>query len=136
MERVDLFFKTILLVVSGLFSILVSHFGIFFAVLFVVQHADVFTGIWASLKEGKGLKSSIGIAGYSKKVVTLILIGIVYLIEINLFGTNTLGDSVAGVYIGMELLSLLENAGRMGVPIHSKIKQLVTVLRGDDEERR
>lgn len=134
LERLDLFFKAILLFFGGLFSILVNNFGVLFAILVVIQHADLITGIWASIKENRGLKSSIGIAGYSKKVVTLIVIGVVYLIEINLFGTNTLGDAIVTVYIGMELLSITENAGRMGVYIHPKISQLITVLKGDDKE--
>ncbi|OLO40329.1 hypothetical protein BTR23_07520 [Alkalihalophilus pseudofirmus] len=134
MERLDLWFKGILLFFGGLFSILTANFGVFFAVLVVVQISDFATGILASLKEGIGLKSSIGIAGFSKKVVTLVIIGLVYLIEINLFGTNTAGDAIAMVYIGLEFLSITENAGRMGIYIHPKIKQMIAVLKGDDKE--
>ncbi|MDY7224669.1 phage holin family protein [Halalkalibacterium halodurans] len=133
MERVDLVFKSILLFFGGLFSILADNFGLLFAILIVVQIVDFITGTIASIKEGKGLRSSIGITGFSKKVVTLLIIGVFYLIEINLFGSNISGDAVAAVYVGLELLSITENAGRMGVYIHPKITQMITILKGDDK---
>lgn len=133
MEHVDKYFKAILLVIGGLFSILTENFGVAIAVLVVIQFADVITGIISSIKNGIKLRSAVGIAGYSKKVVTLIIVGIIYLIEVNLFGSNVGGDAIATVYIGLELLSLTENASRMGIYIHPKILQIIDVLKGDDD---
>lgn len=134
MERVDLIFKGVMLFFGGLFSILTENFGVLFSILVVVMIADFITGIIASIKEGRKLRSAVGIAGFSKKMVTLIIIGLVYLIEINLFGTNTAGDAIAMVYVGLEFLSITENATRMGVYVHPKIVQVIDVLKGDSKE--
>jgi len=133
MERIDLAFKAALLFFGGLFSVLTDNFGVLFAVLVVIMIADFITGVWASVKEGRKPKSAVGIAGFSKKTVTLIIVGLVYLVEINLFGTNTAGDAMAMVYVGLELLSVTENAARMGVYIHPKIKEMINLLKGDEK---
>lgn len=133
MERLDLWVKGTILTFGGLFSLLVDNFGMPFAILVVVQIADVFTGMMASRKEGKRWRSAIGIMGFNKKVGLLVLIGLVYLIEINLFGTNALGGSVATLYIAMELLSNTENLNRIGVYIHPKIKDFIDVMKGKGE---
>lgn len=134
MEKIDIIFKSILLFFGGLFSLLVDNFGMPFAVLLVVQIADVITGMMASKKEGKRWRSAIGINGVNRKVGLLILVGLVYLIETSLFGTNILGGAIATVYIGMELLSNTENLSRMGVYIHPKVTELIDVLKGKEDD--
>lgn len=136
MERLDLWFKGTLSVIGALFSLIADNFGVLFAILVVFMIADFCTGIIASIREGRKLRSAIGIAGFSKKVVTLIIIGLVYLVEVNLFGTNTAGDAISMVYIGLEFLSITENAARMGVYVHPKVIQLIDVLKGDTDENR
>ncbi|WP_335961734.1 phage holin family protein [Halalkalibacter kiskunsagensis] len=135
MERLDLWFKGALLFFGGLFSLLVDNFGMPLAILVVIQIADVITGMMASRKEGKRWRSAIGIAGFNKKVGLLILIGLVYLIEVNIFGTNTIGGSIATVYIGMELLSNTENLDRIGVYIHPKIRDFIDVMKGKENDK-
>lgn len=132
MERLDLWFKGALTAVGALFSLLADNFGVLFAVLVIVMIADFITGIIASVREGRKLRSAIGIAGFSKKVVTLIIIGLVYLIELTLFNTNTAGDAIAMVYVGLEFLSITENAARIGVYVHPRVLQLIDVLKGED----
>ncbi|TWI59319.1 phage holin family protein [Halalkalibacter nanhaiisediminis] len=105
-----------------------------YAILVVVQITDVITRLMASRKEGKRWRSAIGIAGFNKKVGLLILIGLVYLIEINLFGTNVVGGVVVTVYIGMELLSNTENLDRIDVYIHTKIRDFIDVLKGKEND--
>ncbi|MED4017011.1 phage holin family protein [Sutcliffiella cohnii] len=134
MEKLDIHVKTALLFFGGLFSLLVDNFGMPFAILVVVQMADVFTGMLASRKEGKRWRSAIGINGLQKKVGILVLIGLVYLIEVNLYGTNTIGGAVSIMYIGMELLSNTENLNRIGVYIHPKIKEFIDVMKGKENE--
>lgn len=136
MERLDLWFKGTLSVIGALFSLIADNFGVLFAILVIFMIADFCTGIIASIREGRKLRSAIGIAGFSKKVVTLIIIGLVYLVEVNLFGTNTAGDAISMVYIGLEFLSITENAARMGVYVHPKVIQLIDVLKGDTNENR
>lgn len=136
MERLDLWFKGTLSVIGALFSLIADNFGVLFAILVIFMIADFCTGIIASIREGRKLRSAIGIAGFSKKVVTLIIIGLVYLVEVNLFGTNTAGDAISMVYIGLEFLSITENAARMGVYVHPKVIQLIDVLKGDTDENR
>ena len=82
-------------------------------VYFVI--ADYITGILAAfyLKE---LSSEVGARGIAKKVFIFLLVGIAYKIDM-LAGTELVRVAVCGFYIGIEGLSILENAGKLGIPL-------------------
>jgi phage-related holin len=44
-------------------------------------------------------------------------------------------DTIVFFYLGNELLSILENAGRTGLPVPEQIKSAVQVLKGKGEGR-
>lgn len=127
MERVDLLFKGVLTGVGALFSMLVEGMGLAFTILLIMQAADYVTGLIAAGTKGK-LKSSIGFKGLAKKMYVLILVGVVYLLEVNIFGTNHLADGVCIAYIVMELISITENGGKMGAPMPPQVKKLIDSL--------
>lgn len=82
--------------------------------------ADYITGILAAfcLKE---LNSEIGARGIAKKVFIFCLIGISYKIDM-LAGTQIVRIAVCSFYIGIEGLSILENAGKIGIPLPDVLK--------------
>ena len=77
--------------------------------------ADYITGILAAfyLKE---LSSEVGARGIAKKVFIFLLVGIAYQIDM-LAGTELVRAAVCGFYIGIEGLWILENAGKLGIPL-------------------
>jgi len=82
-------------------------------VLFVVL--DYISGVLAAFYEKK-LNSAIGFKGIIKKVFIFVLVAVAFEVDI-LTGTNIIRCAVIGFYIATEGLSILENAGRAGLPL-------------------
>lgn len=133
MERFDILFKSVLTFVGTLFSIVANGLGLSFTILIIMQAADYATGLIAAATKSE-LNSSVGFKGIAKKIYVLILVGIVYLLEVNVLGTTHLADGVAIAYIVMEFISITENGGKMGAPIPPIVSKLIERLNGKGEE--
>lgn len=92
--------------------------GVFVQALLVVMVADVVTGLIAAGVEGQ-ISSHASMRGLAKKATALILVMLTAWLTANLHGY--LGDgfpapnAVAGAFVLTELVSILENAKRVGV---------------------
>lgn len=102
--------------IGATWAAVVGVFGLAVSVLLVVMLADYITGILCAFVN-KELNSAKGTRGFIKKLIVLILIGLLYLIEYNLTGTATGGEGAAWAYIAIEFISITENAGKIGVPL-------------------
>lgn len=89
---------------------------------------DYATGIIASLKEGKGLNSSVGGFGLAKKGLILLVIFMAHRIDITL-DINYVMDGAIYFYLANELISIVENYGRIGFPLPPVIKRVIAVLK-------
>lgn len=103
-------------IVGGIWSAMVGSFGLAVSVLLVIMFADYVTGLLCAFVN-KELNSAKGTRGFIKKLIVLILIGLLYLIELSLNGTATGGEGAAWAYIAIEFISITENAGKIGVPL-------------------
>jgi len=98
---------------------------------------DYITGVFAAGDNGE-LKSKVGFKGIAKKVVLFLLVGVAAQLD-SAFGSNSaIREATIFFFIGNELLSLLENAGGMGVPLPSALTNAVEILGGKQnrEKRR
>ena len=86
--------------------------------------------------EGGTLESKAGWKGLCRKGITLLIVLIAARLDM-LLGTNFIRDAVIIAYIANEAISIIENAGLMGVPIPSAVRKAVEVLQqkgeGNDE---
>lgn len=128
MERIDLFIKTTVGIVGGLISYLVHGVGMAFAILLLVMLADFITGLLVGFVT-KEVSSKVGTKGLIKKTYIIILIGVVYIIEKNLFGSSVVGDGATFSFLAIEFVSLIENGGKLGVPIPEPIKNFISTLK-------
>ncbi len=87
------------------------------------------TGLLASAYEGK-LSSKIGFRGIAKKVMIFAIVAVAHLIDTAIGENHLIRDVAIYFYLANELLSILENAGRTGLPVPSQIKNAVLVLKG------
>jgi toxin secretion/phage lysis holin len=117
------FFGTI----GTIWSFVVGAMGWAFPTLVIMMAADFISGVTAGSLNG-GVSSAVGRKGFVKKVHILIIVGMVYLLESGLYGTQHIGDGATIAYIVIEFISLTENAGKLGVPL-GPIKSFITVLR-------
>ncbi len=77
--------------------------------------------------ESGGYSSVIGWKGLFKKFMVLVLIMVAYRLD-QLIGGSYIRDGACIVFIGNEAMSILENAGLMGIPIPKPITDALDVL--------
>ena len=83
----------------------------------------------SSKSESGRLESRVGWKGLIRKGVTLAIVLVAYRLDL-LIGTTYIKDAVIIAFCANELISLIENAGLMGVPIPAVITKAIEVLKG------
>ena len=112
--------------------------GLLFALIaFVV--IDYITGVMCAINDHT-LSSEVGFRGICRKVLIFLLVGIANILDVQVIGTGSvLRTAVIFFYISNEGVSLLENAGRLGLPIPQKLKDILAQLHdradGTDDEK-
>lgn len=77
----------------------------------------------------KQLSSAVGFKGICKKVLILMLVGVAHIVDMHVVGTGeALRSAVICFYLSNEGVSVLENAGRLGLPIPEKLKAILAQL--------
>ncbi len=101
--------------------------GLLYALIaFVV--IDYITGVMCAIIN-RELSSEVGFKGIFRKVLIFLLVGIANIIDVQVIGTGAvLRTAVIFFYISNEGVSLLENAGHLGLPIPEKIKTVLEQL--------
>lgn len=107
--------------------------GLLFAlVLFVAM--DYITGVMCAAADRK-LSSEVGFRGICRKVLLFLLVGMANVLDVNVIGTGSVfRTAVIFFYLSNEGLSLLENAGHLGLPIPAKLKAVLEQLHRQSEE--
>lgn len=102
--------------------------------LISVMVVDYLTGILVAgvfhnspKTESGALESKAGWKGLCRKGVTLLIVLVAARLDI-ILGTGVIRDAVIIGYIANETISIIENAGLMGVPIPEAIKKAIEVL--------
>ncbi len=75
-----------------------------------------------------GLSSRVGFEGLVRKGMMLLIVLIAHRLDI-MMGMLYLRDGVCAAFIANELLSIIENAGMMGIPIPKIIRNAIDVLK-------
>lgn len=133
-------FKTIQVLIAtigGYLGFFIGGLDGLIIVLIVCMAIDYVTGIMCAVYDGK-LSSKIGFKGICKKILIMLLVGIANMIDVYVIKSGSILRTAAiFFYISNEGISILENAGHLGLPIPSKIKDVLTQLHkkaeGEDE---
>lgn len=132
LERLDVAFKTGAAALGAVVGYLFGGWSELLGILLTFVVLDYITGILAASKEGT-LRSAVGFKRIPKKIMIFLLVAVGHLID-RAVGTNGLfRDATIFFYLANELLSIVENAGRMGLPVPEQIQQAVEVLKGKSE---
>ena len=83
--------------------------------------------------ENGALESKAGWKGLCRKGMTLLIVLVAARLDI-ILGTGFIRDAVVIGYIANETISIIENAGLMGVPIPAAIEKAIEVLQSKEEE--
>lgn len=110
--------------------------GLLYALIaFVV--VDYLTGVMCAIAD-KNLSSEVGFKGICRKVLIFILVGIANILDVQVIGDGSiLRTAVIFFYLSNEGVSLLENAGHLGLPIPEKLKAVLEQLhdRADSDKK-
>lgn len=115
--------------IAGLFG----GFDASMVTLLAFMGVDYVTGlivaaVGKSRKSRNGhLSSLIGWKGLAKKCVSLLLVLVAVRLDIVL-GTSYIRDCVCIAFMCNELISIIENAGLLGVPLPKALKNAVEIL--------
>jgi toxin secretion/phage lysis holin len=102
--------------------------------LVILMAIDFITGLFAAGKEGQ-LSSRRGAVGIARKVVSVgAVVAVANMADQMLGDGHVLRDGAVIFYLLNEGLSILENAGRMGIPIPDGIMQAIEVLKGKGKQ--
>lgn len=101
-------------------------------VLLTFVIVDYISGVVASWHEGE-LSSKVGLLGITKKVFIFVMVAVAHLIDTAL-GTPSMFRAATGFfYMANELLSIIENVGRIGLPVPEPLKRAVEILNSKGE---
>src|SRR5574344_2630453 len=102
--------------------------GLLIALLIFVI-CDYITGVMCAIVD-KNLSSEVGFKGICKKVLIFVMVGIGHILDTYLIGNGeVLRTAVIFFYCSNEGISMLENAGHLGLPIPKKLKDVLKQLR-------
>ena len=107
--------------------------GLLIALLaFVV--IDYITGVMCAVVDKK-LSSAVGFKGIFKKILIFALVVVGHILDTMVIGTGSvLRTAVIFFYLSNEGISLIENAGHLGLPIPAKLKAVLEQLHDRSEK--
>lgn len=108
--------------------------------LIMFMAVDIVTG-WivagvfkrSSKSESGALESKASWKGLCRKGMTLLIVLVAAQLD-KMAGTNIIRNAVVIAYIANEGLSIIENAGLMGLPIPKKLKEAIDLLKNKGSE--
>lgn len=95
----------------------------------------VVAGIFKKSKksENGALESRAGFKGLCRKGVALLIVLVAVRLDI-IMHTTYIKDAVIIAFVANESISIIENAGLMGIPVPGIIARAIDVLRNDSEK--
>lgn len=130
----DNILKNILAGVCTILSFLFGDMEGLMIALIALIILDYISGVIAAAVE-KRLSSEVGAKGIAKKIFMLLIVALANIVDINVIGDGHVLKTVTVVfYICNECISLIENAGRIGVPVPKKLLDVLEQLRDKDDK--
>lgn len=127
-------------VVGGAIATAMGGWNAGLQALVILMAVDYITGLMvagifhASPKTaGGGLESYAGWVGLCRKFVTLLVVVVANQLDL-LIGVHYIRDAVIIGFCANESISILENAGLMGLPIPKAFQNAIEILKSKDNE--
>lgn len=120
--------------IAGLFG----GWDIGISVLCIFIMFDLITGLTSAAlckskkSESGGINSKVIWIGIMKKILELMMVVIGHQLDL-LIGANYIRDAVVIAYIITETISIIENAGLIGLPVPTVITKVIDVLKNKND---
>lgn len=135
-------YKTILFLTGIIGGSIASYLGGWdtaLQTLLIFMAVDYITGLMVAgifhksdKTPGGGLESRAGFKGLCRKGVVLLIVLVACRLDL-LTGTDFIRDSCVVAFVVNEAISIIENAGLMGVPIPAVITRTLEALKAKEE---
>ncbi|PEA86923.1 phage holin family protein [Bacillus thuringiensis] len=135
MDRIDIFVKIFITTFGGFCGYFFGGWDMVLKILVTMAAIDYITGMIAAGYNGE-LKSKVGFKGIAKKVVLFLLVGVAAQLDTAIGSNSAIREATIFFFIGNELLSILENAGRMGIPLPQALTNAVEILGGKSKQNK
>jgi toxin secretion/phage lysis holin len=122
-------------ITSTVFNLTSSGWSSLLTILVAAMVIDYISGLVAAGIEGK-LSSKVGLKGIGKKLLIFCLVAVAHLIDTILGNQHIIRDSTIIFYLCNEILSIIENAGRSGLPIPPILSSAVESLRNKIKKKK
>ncbi len=123
-------------VVSGIIGIagfLIGEFDGLYKALLMLIIADYITGVIVAVVK-KQLSSEVGAKGIAKKILMLIVVAVANVLDVQIIGGGAgLRNITIIFYAANEVISLLENTGKLGLPYPPKLLDVLEQIKNKEK---
>ena len=127
------FINNAISVVLTTFVYLVGGIDIAMKSLLIVIVIDYITGVMSAIYN-KELNSTIGLKGILKKFSYLIIVSLSVILDRIVGDTGAIRTLVIYFFVANDGISIVENIGKMGVPLPKKLTEVLEQLRNKGHE--
>lgn len=133
MSKYETIYRSAAAALGAAIGYLFGEWSALIGILITFVAIDYATGLLAAAYTGS-LSSKIGFKGIAKKVMLFFIVAVAHLCDRAIGSDQIVMSAVIYFYLANELLSILENAGRTGLPVPEQIKNAVKILRGKGDK--
>ncbi|MCL2636977.1 MAG: phage holin family protein [Oscillospiraceae bacterium] len=123
------FIDGIIVIIGACIGYMFGELDELLTVLIAVTVLDYITGVLVAIVK-KQFSSEIGFRGICKKIMMFMVVALAHIIDEHIIQSGSgLRTAAIFLFIANEGVSLLENAGAMGVPIPEKLLKILQQLK-------
>ncbi len=129
-------------IIGGLIASLFGGWDAGLATLIIFMAVDYLSGLIvagvfhkSSKTDSGALESKICWKGLCRKCMTLVFVLVAYRLDL-VINTNYIRDAVIIAFIANELISIVENAGLMGLPMPDVITKAIDILQKKPDSKK
>jgi toxin secretion/phage lysis holin len=127
--------KIIFALSGGVFGWLFGGFDSLLYALIAFIAIDYITGVLVAI-HSKKVSSEIGYKGISKKVMIFALVALGNIIDQYIISSgSSIRTMIIMFYLSNEGISIIENAGNIGLPLPRKLKDIMQQLNNSDNSK-
>lgn len=125
--------KSIISGIIGIAGFLIGEFDGLYKALLMLIIADYITGVIVAIVK-KQLSSEVGAKGIAKKILMLIVVAVANVLDVQIIGGGAgLRNITIIFYAANEVISLLENTGKLGLPYPPKLLDALEQLKNKEK---
>lgn len=133
MSKIQIIIDSIAGVVGAVLGFMYGEVTGLFWALIAFMATDYITGVVVAAIN-KQLSSEVGFRGLAKKLMILVFVSLGHIADMYVLGgTPVAMSAVMLFYIANEGLSIIENAGNLGLPVPKKLKDIMVQLKKESE---